>query len=159
MLNQVVQMGRLTADPELRQTVNGVKLVNFSIAVERDYATETGKRDVDFFDVVAWRETAEFISRNFRKGRLIVVSGRLENQLWKDKYDNNRVTTKIVAEKAYFAGDYEKRETYQQTAPAQTYAPPAQAPQQAPQQAQQMRIPNTPPPQFESLQNDDDLPF
>lgn len=154
MLNHVVEMGRLTADPELKQTPTGVKLVNFSIAVERNYAAENGKREVDFFEVVAWRSTAEFIARNFRKGRLIIVDGSLENQRWKDQDGNNRVTTKIRAEQAYFAGDYEKRETFQQQEPAQTYAPPAQAPQQA----QQTRIPNTPP-QFETLQDDEDLPF
>lgn len=105
-LNHVVEMGRLTADPELKMTATGTPCVSFSIAVERNYAGENGKRETDFFDVVAWRGTAEFISRNFAKGRLITIVGSLENQKWTDRDGNKRTSTRIRAEQAHFCGDY-----------------------------------------------------
>ncbi len=158
MLNQVIQMGRITADPELKQTQSGVSFLNFSIAVEKDYVGENGKRDVDFFDVTAWRGTAEFIARNFSKGRLITIVGSLENQKWTDNAGNNRTNTRIKAEQAYFCGDFgERRETQAQPAQPQT-APPTLIPPSQRCQQQQMPYnpcdaPTPPPP------SDDDLPF
>ena len=117
MLNHIVIMGRLTRDPELKTTNNGVPVVSFSIAVDRDFADrESGERGVDFVDVTAWRHTAEFVSRYFTKGRMAVVSGRLQTRNWTDKDGNKRKAVEIVAENVYF-GD-SKRNDSEPSAPA-----------------------------------------
>ena len=103
MLNKVTMMGRLCADPELKHTQSDVPVTSFRIAVERNYANQDGERETDFVDVTAWRGTAEIICEYFCKGRMIAVNGRLENQRWKDRDGNNRVTVGIVAESVYFA--------------------------------------------------------
>ena len=102
MLNNITIMGRLCADPELRQTQSGIPVCSFRIAVERDYMTDGEKRETDFFDVVAWRGTAEFICGYFAKGRMIALDGRLQTREWTDRQGNNRVSVEIVAEDAYF---------------------------------------------------------
>lgn len=108
MLNKVIIMGRLTKDPELRRTQNGTAVASFSMAVERDFKdASTGKRETDFFDVVAWRGTGEFVSRYFAKGRMAVVEGRLQARSWKDGEGNNRRTIEVVADQVYF-GDSKK---------------------------------------------------
>ena len=167
MLNQVIMMGRLTQTPELKQTQGGISFVSFFIAVERNFTNQNGTRETDFFEVNAWRGTAEFIVRNFSKGRMITIIGRLENQKWQDAEGRNRVTTKINAEKVEFSGDYAGPENQPQpstTAPAQSYATPTQRPQQA----EQMRMPYNPynapsAPQaaqeYSDPRYDDDLPF
>lgn len=103
MLNKVTVMGRLCADPELRRTQNGIAVCNARIAVERDYADQGGERATDFFDIVAWRGTAEFLSGYFTKGRKVVLDGRLQTRSWTDRDGNKRVSVEIVAESAYFA--------------------------------------------------------
>lgn len=103
MLNNVTIMGRLCADPELRRTPNGIAVCNARIAVERNYAGEDGERETDFFDIVAWRGTAEFLCSYFTKGRKVVLDGRLQTRSWTDKNGNKRVSVEIVAESAYFA--------------------------------------------------------
>lgn len=103
MLNQVTIMGRLCADPELRHTQSGTAVCNARIAVERDYADPSGERQTDFFDVCAWRGTAEFLSKYFPKGRKVVLDGRLQTRTWTDRDGNKRVTVEVVAESAYFA--------------------------------------------------------
>ena len=91
MLNHIVLMGRLTRDPELRRTGSGLAVVSFSLAVDRDFGNrETGDRETDFIDIVAWRNTAEFVSKYFTKGRMAVVSGRLQIRNWTDKEGNKR---------------------------------------------------------------------
>ena len=122
MLNQLVQMGRLTRDPELRHTPNNVPVASFRLAVDRDFASkETGERTADFIDIVAWRSTAEFVSKHFTKGRMAVVSGRLQMRDWTDKDGNKRVSAEVVADSVYFADS--KRED---SGPANNYsAPPA----------------------------------
>ena len=85
MLNRIVIMGRLTRDPELRRTGNGTAVVALTLAVDRDYKAPDGKRETDFIDVVAWRSTAEFVSKYFTKGRMAVVEGRLQIRDWTDK--------------------------------------------------------------------------
>ena len=103
MLNHIVIMGRLTRDPELRRTQSGTPVVSFSLAVDRDFASrEGGERQTDFIDVVAWRGTAEFVSKYFSKGRMAVVSGRLQIRDWQDKEGNKRRTAEVVAENVYF---------------------------------------------------------
>lgn len=103
MLNHIVCMGRLTRDPELRRTNSGIAVASFRIACDQDYSKD-GERKTDFIDCVAWRQTGEFISKNFSKGRMIVVDGRLEMREWTDKDGNKRTTAEIVVNNAYFAG-------------------------------------------------------
>lgn len=157
MLNQVIEMGRLTADPELKQTQSGVSFINFSIAVDRNYVNENNVRETDFFDVVAWRGTAEFIARNFTKGRMIAVVGSLENQRWEDSAGNKRTSTRIKAEQALFCGD--RRDTQTQPAAEQpSYAAPSRPAQQ--EKPAQMQMPYNPySAQTPLPQRDDDLPF
>ena len=110
MLNHITIMGRLTRDPELRRTGNGIAVASFTLAVDRDYKPDGGERECDFIDCVAWRQTGEFVSKYFSKGRMIVVSGRLQVRSWKDKDGNNRRTAEVVADNCYF-GDSKKEQT------------------------------------------------
>ena len=104
MLNHIVLMGRLTRDPELRRTGSGIPVASFSLAVDRDFGSnrETGEKETDFIDIVAWRSTAEFVSRYFTKGRMAVVSGRLQIRAWTDKDGNKRRSAEVVADNIYF---------------------------------------------------------
>ena len=103
MLNHIVIMGRLTRDPELRRTGSGVAVASFSLAVDRDFAPKDGgERETDFIDCVAWRQTGEFVSKYFAKGRMAVVSGRLQIRSWTDKDGNKRRTAEVVADNVYF---------------------------------------------------------
>ena len=109
MLNHIIIMGRLTRDPELRRTGSGVAVTSFTVAVDRDFGNrESGEKETDFIDCVAWRQTGEFVSKYFTKGRMAVVSGRLQIRNWTDKEGNKRRTAEIVADNVYF-GD-SKRE-------------------------------------------------
>ena len=103
MLNHIVIMGRLVRDPELRRTGSGIAVASFRVAVDRDFAPKDGgERKADFIDCVAWRQTGEFISKYFAKGRMIVVEGRLEMRDWTDKDGNKRTSAEIVVANAYF---------------------------------------------------------
>ena len=103
MLNHIVIMGRLTRDPELRRTGSGVAVASFTLAVDRDFAPKDGgERETDFIDCVAWRQTGEFVSKYFTKGRMAVVSGRLQIRGWTDKDGNKRRSAEIVADNVYF---------------------------------------------------------
>lgn len=103
MLNQTIIMGRLTRDPELRHTQSGAAVASFTLAVDRDFKDKaTGEKATDFIDVVAWRNTAEFVSRYFSKGRMAVVEGRLQMRDWTDKDGNKRRTAEVVADNVYF---------------------------------------------------------
>lgn len=103
MLNHIVLMGRLTRDPELRHTSTGTPVASFRLAVDRDFASkDTGERGCDFIDIVAWRATAEFVSKYFTKGRMAVVSGRLQMRDWTDKDGNKRTSAEVVADNVYF---------------------------------------------------------
>ncbi len=103
MLNHIVIMGRLVRDPELRRTGSGIAVASFRVAVDRDFAPKDGgERKADFIDCVAWRQTGEFISKYFTKGRMIVVDGRLEMRDWTDKDGNKRTSAEIVVSNAYF---------------------------------------------------------
>ena len=103
MLNCITIMGRLTRDPELRRTGNGIAVASFTVAVDRDFAQD-GKKETDFIDCVAWRQAGEFVSKYFRKGSMIVVKGRLQIRNWNDKDGNKRKTAEIVADSCYFGG-------------------------------------------------------
>ena len=103
MLNHIIVMGRLTRDPELRRTGSGVAVASFTVAVDRDFGgREGGEKETDFIDCVAWRQTGEFVSKYFTKGRMAVVSGRLQIRNWTDKEGNKRRTAEIVADNVYF---------------------------------------------------------
>lgn len=131
-------MGRLTRDPELRRTQTGTAVASFSLAVDRDFKDKaTGERSTDFIDVVAWRQTGEFVSRYFTKGRMAVVEGRLQIRDWTDKEGNKRRSAEVVADSVYF-GD-SKRET-----DGQTFAAAMAMPKE---------------PEFEEMDDDGPLPF
>ena len=103
MLNHIAIMGRLTRDPELRRTGSGIAVASFTVAVDRDFASrESGERETDFIDCVAWRQTGEFVSKYFTKGSMAVVSGRLQIRGWTDKDGNKRRTAEVVADNVYF---------------------------------------------------------
>ncbi len=107
MLNKIVLMGRLTRDPELRRTQQGTAVASFSLAVDRDYKAKGTEKETDFIDIVAWRNTAEFVSKYFSKGRMAVVEGRLQVRSYTDKEGNNRRAAEVVADNIYF-GDSKK---------------------------------------------------
>ena len=118
MLNHITVMGRLTRDPELRRTQSGTPVASFSIACDRDYKDKaTGERTTDFIDVVAWRTTGEFVSKYFTKGRMAVVSGRLQMRDWTDKEGNKRRSAEIIADSVYF-GDSKSKEDQEPPASA-----------------------------------------
>ena len=103
MLNHITIMGRLTRDPELRRTGSGIAVASFTLAVDRDFGkNDNGERETDFIDCVAWRQTGEFVSKYFTKGRMAVVSGRLQIRGWTDKDGNKRRTAEVVADNVYF---------------------------------------------------------
>ena len=155
MLNHIVIMGRLTRDPELRRTGSGVAVTSFTVAVDRDFGNrENGERETDFIDCVAWRQTGEFVSKYFTKGRMAVVSGRLQIRNWTDKEGNKRRTAEVVADNVYF-GD-SKREGETGYAPAAnnygSYGAPAAPAYSAPA--------SSPASDFTMLDDDDaQLPF
>ena len=158
MLNHIVLMGRLTRDPELRRTASGVAVASFSIAVDRDFGkTESGEKETDFIDIVAWRQTAEFVSKYFAKGRMAVVSGRLQIRSWTDKEGNKRRNAEVVADNVYFGDSKRDSESSQggYSAPAQnSFSAPYSEPYAAP------AAPVAPASDFAMLEDDDaDLPF
>ena len=124
MLNHITIMGRLTKDPELRRTGNGTAVASFTLAVDRDFGkNENGEKETDFIDCVAWRQTGEFVSDYFSKGRMAVVSGRLQIRSYTDKDGNKRRVAEVVADNVYF-GD-SKRDSDSGTSNG-SYAQPAQ---------------------------------
>ena len=121
MLNHITIMGRLTRDPELRRTGSGVAVASFTLAVDRDFSSrESGEKETDFVDCVAWRQTGEFVSKYFTKGRMAVVSGRLQIRAWTDKDGNKRRSAEIVADNVYF-GD-SKRDVENNTTNSDPYS-------------------------------------
>lgn len=158
MYNKVILVGRLTADPELKQTPNGISVASFSIAVNRSYVSrQTGERETDFLDIVAWRQTAEFVCRYFTKGQPMLVEGSIQTRSYVDKQGQNRRAWEIVADNIRFVESKsaaQEREGRQPTAaPAAPAAPAA--------------VTNTPSPAYSSgnvedfaeLDDDGDLPF
>ena len=127
MLNHITIMGRLVRDPELRRTGSGIAVASFTLAVDRDFGPKDGgEKECDFIDCVAWRNTGEFVSKYFTKGRMAVVSGRLQIRKWQDKEGNNRRAAEVVADNVYF-GDSKKDGAADTTAtPANNYVPPVQ---------------------------------
>ncbi len=159
MLNHIVLMGRLTRDPELRRTGSGVAVASFTLAVDRDYAAQGAEKETDFVDIVAWRNTAEFVSKYFAKGRMAVVSGRLQIRNWQDKEGNKRRSAEVVADNVYFGdskrdnadgGSFNQSQGYAQSFNQVPQQPAYQAPQNV----------SAAPSDFSMLSDDDpDLPF
>ena len=156
MLNHIVIMGRLTRDPELRRTGSGVAVASFSLAVDRDFAAQGAEKETDFIDVVAWRGTAEFVSKYFTKGRMAVVSGRLQIRNWTDKENNKRRSAEVIADNVYFGdskrdaapGGFDQTPSYPSSSSYSAPTAPASAPHAAPAS------------DFSMLEGDDsELPF
>ena len=123
MLNRIILMGRLTRDPELRRTQSGTAVTSFSLAVDRDFKSQGGEKETDFIDVVAWRNTAEFVSKYFTKGRMAVVEGRLQIRDWTDRDGGKRRSAEVIADNVYF-GD-SKRDSANDGGYAPAYGSPA----------------------------------
>ena len=155
MLNKIFLQGRLVADPELRQTPSGVPVASFRIAVDRDFKNkETGEKEADFINVVAWRNTAEFVSRFFTKGRMAIVEGRLQIRGYTDRDGNKRTAAEVVADNIYFGDSKRDSEGYS--------AQPAPAPANYGQSPNFNSAPAYQPPasDFAMLEDDDSqLPF
>lgn len=127
MLNKIFLQGRLVADPELRQTPSGVSVATFRLAVDRDFKNkETGEKETDFVTIVTWRNTAEFVSRYFTKGRMAIVEGRLQMRNYTDREGNKRTAAEVVADNVYFGDSRRDAEGggAPYSAPAQTYSAP-----------------------------------
>lgn len=126
MLNKIFIMGRLTRDSELRRTNNGTAVASFSLAVDRDYKNADGTKETDFIDVVAWRQSAEFVSKYFSKGRMAVVEGRLQMRDWTDKDGNKRRNAEVVVDNIYFGDSKRDGNTGpgNYSAPAGSYGAP-----------------------------------
>ena len=160
MINKVILMGRLTADPELRQTPSGVATCQFTVACDRNFVPQGGERQADFITVVAWQKTAEFVSKYFSKGRMIAVEGNLRTRTYDDKRypDVKHYVTEVYADQISFCGD--KAATggqsggYQNTT-SQTFAPP----QRAQQENANSSIAVGDFSDFEEVIGDSDLPF
>ena len=151
MLNHIVLMGRLTRDPELRYTGSNIPVASFRIAVDRDFGRGE-ERQTDFIDVVAWRQTGEFVSKYFTKGSMAVVSGRLQMRDWTDRDGNKRTSAEVVADNVYF-GDSKRRDDGDQ--PARSYSPSGRSGSQ-----DSFRRADPAPGAFEDLSDDDgELPF
>lgn len=103
MLNKVILMGRLTSDPDVRQTATGVSVANFSLAVDRGYAKQGEEKETDFINVVCWRGTADFVGKYFKKGQLIAVDGKISTRNYTDNNGNKRYVTEVVANEVFFA--------------------------------------------------------
>ena len=155
MINSVVLMGRLTADPELRTTQSGKSVVSFSMAVERDFQQD-GERQADFIDVVAWRGTAEFICKYFRKGQMLAIVGHIQTRTYTDKDGNKRKAVEVVADKAGFTG--EKADTAaQEPSRIEGYEPAGKT--RSPIAAPDVGYESGNLGDFTELSSDDDLPF
>lgn len=113
MLNEIILMGRLTRDPELRRTQSGKSVTSFTLAVDRDFKTQGGEKETDFIDIVAWNATADFVNKYFTKGRMAIVKGRLQIRDWTDRDGGKRRSAEVIAENVYF-GDSKKAEAAQQ---------------------------------------------
>ena len=132
MLNKIILMGRLTRDPELRRTQSGTAVTSFSLAVDRDFKSQSGEKETDFIDIVAWRGTAEFVSKYFTKGRMAVFLFLLHIRDWTDREGGKRRSSEVIADNVYFGdskreggSDYSPAPAYGTPAPSRGYAAPA----------------------------------
>ena len=160
MLNKAILMGRLTRDPELKYTQNNLPVVQFTVAVERNRAAQGQEKQTDFIDVVAWRKTAEFVSRWFTKGMMIIVTGSIQSRSWQDKNGNNRTSVEVVADDVQFGETKKSRESnmgYQGGYPGAYASAPQQAPASCPAPGFDMPAGNS---DFSEISDDDGkVPF
>ncbi len=154
-LNKVIIVGRLTAPPELKSTSNGIYVTQITVAVNRIPSAD-GKVTADFINVIAWRQTAEFISKYFRKGSSICVIGAIQTRTWKDKNGNNRYSTEVLAEEVRFVDSKGEISNAVPTGNAPVSNPASEGNKAPPAQ---MAITSQTAPEFEELSEDDDLPF
>lgn len=140
--NKIILQGRITADPEAKQTTSGVSVCRFTLAVDRRFKGENGAKEADFIEVVAWRQTADFVAKYFAKGQEIIVCGSLQMRKWEDKQGNKRVSAEVVADEATFSGVKVASDS-EGSASSKTYMPDAYKPA----------------PQYEEMAEDDTLPF
>ena len=161
MLNHIVIMGRLTRDPELRRTQSGTAVTTITVAVDRDYQSrDSQEKSTDFIDVVAWRSTAEFISKYFTKGRMIVVEGSLQSRKWQDKNGQNRVSWEIQASNVYFGDSRRDNQGGDYTAPSYGTQPYGAASYAAPSYSSPAQSYTAPAGGgFAELEEDGELPF
>ena len=150
MLNQVSLMGRLTSDPELIHTPNDIAVTTFTLAVNRSYVKQGAERQADFIDIVAWRSTAEFICRYFKKGQMMAVTGSIQTRNYTDKEGKNRKAFEVVADNVYFT---ESRSTSQVSSGYNTSSYDEEAPSEKPSYS------SGTPDDFTIISNDEDLPF
>lgn len=150
MLNRVILMGRLTADPELKQTPNGISVATFSLAVDRNFSSKGAERQTDFINCVAWRQTAEFVSRYFSKGKLMAVEGSLQIRSYTDKNENKRQIAEVVIDQAYFA----ESKNSSSSSPAPTYQQANDYSAPAPVAFNSGSVED-----FQEIDDEDDLPF
>ena len=130
MLNSAVIMGRLVADPELRTTGSGISVSSFTVAVDRRFNRQGEDRQADFIDIIAWRQTAEFVCKYFRKGSMIAVQGYIQTRMYEDKSGNKRKAVEIVADNVSFcgskaesgSGSYSREDSYASAQPAPSYS-------------------------------------
>lgn len=130
MLNNAVVMGRLVADPELRTTGSGISVLSFTVAVDRGFVRQGEERQADFIDIIAWRQTAEFISKYFRKGSMIAVQGHIQTRTYEDRNGNKRKAVEIVADNVSFCGSksesgsnaFAREDSYASAQPAPSYS-------------------------------------
>ena len=155
MLNACILMGRLTADPELRTTQNGKSVTSFSMAVERDFQQD-GERQADFIDVVAWRGTAEFICKYFRKGRMLAIQGHIQTRTYTDKDGNKRKAVEVVADKVSFTGEKAEPSEHEPSR-IEGYEPAGKT--RNPVAAPDVGFESGTPADFAEVPSDDDLPF
>lgn len=123
MLNEIILQGRLTRNPEMKATASGISCATFGLACERDYKNPNGERETDFFEVVAWRNTAEFVQTYFSKGRMVIVRGRLQNRNWTAEDGTKRTAVQVVAESLYFSDSQPKTNETTNQAQEQPAAP------------------------------------
>ena len=159
MLNHIIMMGRLVKDPELRTTQSGVSVTSFRIACNRDFGGRDGSEpQTDFVDVVAWRQTGEFVSRNFTKGKMIIVSGRLQMRDWTDRDGNKRTSAEIVADNVYFGES--KRDSESNNYSQSSYTGQSGYSVNSNDSPRQSApVPPVTPSPFEELEDDGELPF
>ena len=149
--NKVILIGNMTADPELKQTTGGISVCSFSIAVNRRFArAEQGQQNVDFINIVTWRQQAEFVSRYFRKGNPILICGQLQTRSWNDGQGQKRYTTEVVADEVSFVAS---------AAQTANGAPAGAAPSAYTPEAYGAPTFNSAGANFEEIPNDGDLPF
>ena len=148
MLNHIIIMGRLTRDPELRRTGSGIAVTSFTLAVDRDFKSNGSEKETDFIECVAWRNTGEYVGKYFTRGRMAVVSGRLQIRSWTDKDGNKRRTAEVIADNVYF-GDSRNDSASSKTTESGNYAGHTYSAPECPPQSE-----------FALLEDDDaQLPF